>query len=483
MTSASMVAVPRKIKMAATGMGMGVVGMTAVFLVVFVASAQQQAEGSAKALAGRENTSAASKDAPAGGTHGANPVVPAQTQQSITWSVSHPPERLRFPANSTVQFTVSAGEKEVKDVRLAQSTLQDVTTFLKLDANQLHLCGDDGKCDTGFDVPANTTRTFTLKVAPAFRAAGIFTGEIAVRIAGKPETQSFKLTVYSRTHGGMVFGAFLIALGLGLYFVINVLLRRRITMDEALLPAYQLRDTLGILRTRVEEASALTHVPMAALTAAINQLDAQLTPQALATRLPPIIISPWSTGTTWVDTFKAYLTPMSDRAAGLVVLVNSGIQVAIGYWTTFPAPVALALGQINALAPAATNAATAQTSLAPILQALQAAVNPPHAATLAPVLAAAPAGIVARLFTLPPDTQTLQVRLTRNTLWVWWLVALVALASGFYSMVLQNFGFGSSTDYIKCLFWGLGFSVAGTQLDHLTQTAVSGNFGITIPKA
>lgn len=272
---------------------------------------------------------------------------------------------------------MSAGEKELKDVRLAQSTLQDVTTFLQLDATQLQLCAEDGKCDTGFDVPANTTRRFTLKIAPGFGTPGIFTGEIAVRIAGKPETQSFKLTVYSRSHGAMVLGGFLIVLGLGLYFVINVLLRRRITIDEALLPAYQLQDTLRILRTRVDEASALTHVPMAALTAAIDRLDTQLTPQALATHLPPIMVSPWSSGTTWLDTFKVYLTPISDRAEGLVVLVNSGVQVAIGYWATFPAPVALALGQINALAPTATNAATAQTSLAPILQALQAAVSPP----------------------------------------------------------------------------------------------------------
>jgi hypothetical protein len=66
---------------------------------------------------------------------------------------------------------------------------------------------------------------------------------------------------------------------------------------------------------------------------------------------------------------------------------------------------------------------------------------------------------------------------------VWWIVALIALASGFYSVVLANLGFGTSTDYIKCFFWGLGFSVAGTQLDSLTQTTTTSNFGITIPKA
>lgn len=40
MTRGPRVAVPRKIRMAPTGMGMGVVGMTAVFLVVYVAVAR-----------------------------------------------------------------------------------------------------------------------------------------------------------------------------------------------------------------------------------------------------------------------------------------------------------------------------------------------------------------------------------------------------------------------------------------------------------
>lgn len=420
-----------------------------------------------------------------GDTHGGSPPVQPQTQQqqNITWSVGHPPERMRFPASSAIQFTVSAGDKEVKDVRLAQSTLQDVTTFLQLDASQLQLCTDDGKCDGEIDIPANTTRRLSLKISSTFHAPGTFTGEVALRIAGKPEVQSFKLTVYSRTACAMALGALVIALGLGLYFLLNVLLRRRLAIDDALLPAYQLRDSLTVLKRRVDDAIALTHVPLAALTGTLNQLDAQLTPEALSSRLPSVTILPWSSGTAWLDNFKAYLTPITGKTAGLVVLVNSGVQAAIAYWATFPVPVATALGLINGLSPTVSNASSAQAQLAPIVQALQAAVNPPHAAVLAPVLAAAPADIVARLFTLPPNIQTLQVRLLRNTLWVWWLVALIALASGFYSVVLQNFGFGSWSDYIKCFFWGLGFSVAGTQLDQLTQTAVTGNFGITIPKA
>jgi hypothetical protein len=402
--------------------------------------------------------------------------------QNIVWSLGRPPERLRFPANSTIDFSVTSADKELKEVRLVGSTLQDATSFLCLDASQLRLCVD-GNCAEKFNVPANTTQPFTLKISDNFNTPGIFTGEISLRVLGKPEPQSFKLTVYSRSRGAMALGGLTIALGLALYLLVNVFLRRRIATDDALVPAYQLRDSVAILKERVKNAAALTQIPLSGLTVTLTDLEEQLSPESLASHLPSVTILPWSSGTSWQDTWKAHLTPIAEKTAGLVVLVNSGVQYAVGYWEKFPAPVAAALGKIDASAPTATGAATAQTQLGPIVQALQAAVNPPKAEALAPMLDAAPSHVIARLFTLPPDTHSLQVRLVRNRLWVWWLVALIALASGFYAVVLLNFGFGSPTDYIMCFFWGLGFSVAGTQLDQLTQTAVTGNFGITIPKA
>lgn len=406
-----------------------------------------------------------------------------EPDKNIVWTLGHPPERFRFPDNSAIQFTASAGDKGVCDLRLMQSTLQDFTSLFQLDANQLHLCVDNDHCDTEIDVPPDSTRRLEIKIDPNFRTPGVFTGEIAFAINGKPETQSFKLTVFSRTRRAVVFGAFVIALGLALYFLVNVFLRRRITMDDALLPAYQLRDTIETLKRRVSEAAKLTQIPLDALAHELGDLEKALAPEPLADHLPPVTVLPFSSGTAWLDSFKAYLTPLSDKTAALVVLVNSGVQTAVAYWTSFPVPVATALSQVNLLAPSVSNAATAQAQLAPILQTLYTAANPPHAAMLAPMFAATPPNLVARFLTVPPDTHTLQVRLFRNTLWVWWIVALIALVGGFYSVVLQNFGFGTCQDYIKCFFWGLGFSVAGTQLDSLTQTSVTGNFGITIPKA
>lgn len=421
------------------------------------------------------NTGSAANAGGAAGSSGSS--------QNMVWSVGHlSGDRLQFPKNSTVDFLVTSGDKELKDVQLAGSTLQDATSFLSLDASHLQLCVD-GNCDGKFTVAPNTPQPVTLKIADSFDTPGVFAGQISLRVAGKAEPQSFKLTVYSRRRGDMALGAVTIALGLALYFLVNVFLRRAIATDEALVPAYLLRDSLGILKKRLEDATARTQTRLPGLTGAFGELDKQLSPGSLASHLPPVIISPWSSATSWQDSLKAYLTPIADKTAAIVVLVNSGVQYAVGYWEKSQAAVTTALEKMDALVPTATNSATAQTQLAPIILALQAAMNPPKADALAPMLQGAPSTVMARFFTLPPDTQALQVRLVRNTLWVWWLVAAIALVAGFYAVVLLNLGFGSATDYIKCFFWGLGFSVAGTQLDQLTQTAVMANSGITIPKA
>jgi len=413
------------------------------------------------------------------------PVVSTKTeaQPNITWSLGSPPERLRYPANSEVRFTATAGEQDIKGLQLAQSTLQDPSTLLQLDASQLTLSKEDGTGGSSIEIPKNSTIPLKLKIAPSFSAPGVFAGDISFRIDGKPETQSFKLTVYSRSVCAMLLGGALIAVGLGLYFVVNVYLRRSTAIDDALFPAYQLRDTVAVLRDRLVEAQTQTRLPLAELGNVLRDIDDQLSPEKLAPYLPAVLISPSSSTTDWLANFRAYLTPISSRTAAMVVLINSGMRDSIiSYWAQYPAAVTTALDKIDAVAVATLNADQAQTQLAPILQELQAAAKPPQA-ELTAFLASAPSGAVARFFILPPDTHTLQVRMLRNALWVWWLVALIALVSGFYSLVLQNFGFGSWADYIKCFFWGLGFSVAGTQLEQLTQTGVTSNFGISIPKA
>jgi hypothetical protein len=83
----------------------------------------------------------------------AGPSHRPEGQRNIIWSLGRPPERFRFPANSVIQFSVTAGDQGVCNLQLTQSTLQDFTTLFQLDTSRLHLCLDKDHCDAEINVP------------------------------------------------------------------------------------------------------------------------------------------------------------------------------------------------------------------------------------------------------------------------------------------------------------------------------------------
>lgn len=406
------------------------------------------------------------------------------TQDHVVWSIGAPPPQVRYPKQWYVYFTVTAGDKDIKGLELKSSTLQDQSSELQHDPLHVKLCeeipGKDDNCGS-VDVAANTTKRVKLWIHD-FYTPGNFTGNITLGPGYPSDTQFFQLTVHSRRPWPMAWGGGTIAVGLLLYFVVNVFLRRRIALESALLPAYQLRDTLSALHAKVDAAAHLTGVPMPQTLLALTTLLDDLSPKEISRKVPSVfqLSNPFGSSSTLQNDLARYLTQRSDKAAALAVLVNSGIETAVGFWPGHAPAVTSALTQIDPLATVAANANAAQTSLAPILSQLLGAVNPPLVAAMP---GPNPGALAARMFALPTDTQTLEVRLSRDSLWVWVIVAVIALFGGFYAVVFQNYGFGVGSDYFKCLFWGLGFSAAGSQLDQLTQNSVVSNFGITIPKA
>jgi hypothetical protein len=434
--------------------------------------------------------------------------------QKVAWSLSQPPEKLRLPGNSRVQFAVhtataastpadtsagaGAGHAEKPDtltLHLVQSSLQDSASLYQIDTADLCLTNTESAsvaarpstadaaaaCADHIDLPLSGTRSPVLTVRSTFNSPGTFTGSVSFRLAEQPELQSFKLTVYASSPCRQWAGVLCIALGLAVYFLLNIWLRRSVAIDEALIPAYQLRDAVQALEQRVVLYEKSAGAPLPQLTSALNSLLADLAPDVLAKKLPQLIASPWATSTTWLESLKTYLTPFSDKATALAVLVNNGVRTALQMGSGHPAPMATALTAIDALAPTIIRPESAQTQLAPILGQLEHALTPALDG-MQPALATAMTATRFAL-SLPPDTNTLQIRLLRKVSWVWWMLALIALLAGAYTLVLQNFGFGAPTDFVKCFFWGLGFSVAGAQFEQLTQTSVTASFGISIPKA
>ena len=422
----------------------------------------------------------------------------AASDQTLTWSVSQPSERLRLPENASVQFVVHVNTKST-DVgsgkamlHLVQSGLQDANSLYQLDTNDLCLCAADTNCDGAQQCakqltlqPVAGTHNPILRVRKSFTTPGTYTGQVSLRLGDQPELQSFKLTVYSSSTRYQWLGAMSIAAGLALYFCLNVWLRRRVAVDDALLPAYRLRDAVDALRERIEKYCVQSNLELPQLTATVDELLRQLTPRALAAQLPLLLASPWAATPGWLDTFKTSLGKLSDKATALTALVSNGVRVAIQVGGRHPAILSEAISAIDALALEIDSAQNVPTQLAPILDELDQNIRAAQSAKATREIATFDAAMAGAYLasSLPPDTQTLQVRLATGATWVWLLVALISLVAGGFVLVLQDFGFGAPADFVKCFFWGLGFSVAGTQLEQLTQTSITSQFGINIPKA
>jgi len=348
----------------------------------------------------------------------------------------------------------------------------------------MSLCAEDTnkKCESTIDIDANSIRPILLNIDPSFDCPGVFTGEVRFSVTDQSETKSFKLTVYSRPWPRVTLGASAIVIGLLIYFITHIWLRVRLARDQALLPVYELRETLVTLTEKIATVASQTGYLFGGFDQAFSSVQSQLSNPQIRTYLPPALPTPGYPTDDWVSGFKSYLTPLRDRVAGLVVLTNSGALQAALYWSANQAATRAAFAAIDGLTGTVTNADGAQVKVAPIIQTLVNTINQPAAQALAPLLAAAPVGFT-RFFAEPPDQQSVRVDLYRSTIWLWCLWIVIAFLGGVYVLVLSNLGFGTYTDIIKCFFWGLGLSVAGGQLEQMTLSTVNGSFGISVPKA
>lgn len=351
----------------------------------------------------QEQTSKQQGPAGANGVPNSSPAPPQPSKASATWSISGPSERLRIPDNGETQFTVSANDKPINGLNLVQSTLQDTSSLVQLGTNEIDLCAEDAnkQCESTINVSANSIRQLKLKIKPDFQTPGVFTGELRFSVADQSETKSFKLTVYSRPSVGSAWGTVAIVLGLLTYFLTHIWLRLRLARDEALLPVYELRATINTLREKIEPVSSQTGYIFGGLDQALSTVETVLSSNQIKNYLPVALPKPGTPSDDWVSGFKAYLNPIRDHIAGLVVLTNSGVLQVAPYWSTNQAATKTAFTAIDGLAGLVNDANTAQVKLTPIIQTLFNTINQPAAQALAPFLAAAPAGLT-RFFTAPP---------------------------------------------------------------------------------
>ena len=436
------------------------------------------------------------------------PPVPVNNPGQNGWSIVPSVEQLRFPSDSVLSFYVNiprssapgasadaAGNPQdsasgAPQLTLVASSLQDPDSKLSLPAESLYLCGvgkkvtDDGCKRSGIAVLDRNARLTPLKliVDPAFSKNGTFSGNVSFKLNDHPEVQVLKLTVYSRSTCSMWIGAGLIVLGLLLYLFVTVFLRQSIAISTAQLAASELNDTIATLGAKLQTVQRQTSVNLPGLTNALKAEASQITAVAIKPKLPSLLANPFVSGADAASQFSSYITPVSDRVAAYVVLIDNGLTFATAAFSSKPVPSKMALESIDGLSVAVKNADDARIKLAPILEALHSALV--QTSGLQPQVQAASISVMrASLFARGVDSTSIRMHLEAavGILWLFW--TLVATIGGFASLILANYGFGSGSDYLKCLLWGLGFSVAGSQLQSLTQSSVSTTIGISVPKS
>ncbi len=399
------------------------------------------------------------------------------SSKEILWSVSPPPEKWVLLYNQRVPLTISTGTKKIDNVRILSATLQESTNNALLKPDCLHLVHrsavkSKSTTPVRLDLDAGKLYPLALQIDAACVKEGTFQGMVSLTSDTKPEEKIFKLTVLSTSTRARVIGGCMIALGIGLSWLVTVFLRNRALRAETLIPAVELRVAVRKITRGLQDLQGSTTTQLTTAIGQLVRIENDLSDKSLEDNsyIPRGIPNPFKALTDRAADYRAFLTERS-REISLLEEVHAGMRKAFESWSVSAgAPVAVrtALGSMDAAAQALSSPDSVRQK---ILDALT---------TLGRTLALG--GGVVSLSTGPSPVE-LRVELHRLSLATWILWGAVTWTLGYMALIATNYGFGVGLDYFKCFFWGLGLQVAGQQLQQFTPSSISNVFSLSFPKA
>jgi hypothetical protein len=384
-----------------------------------------------------------------------------------------------------IPIAIVVGDKEATGVQVVQPAVVEQTRKLAWASQGVELCAaPTGTCsplDPKGHLEAGSSTKLWLN-APNAPHAGHFVGPVSISSSLKPDGETINLDFYVTTGVQQLLGAGAILLGVVSAWSITGWSRTRFNRDQLLMPAALLRERLdGIAATLGQAPSALTGAAQrtSAQVAAQRTLieDSALERNSYVPSGMPAAFGV----TSRVDDYKKLLQGVDDWSVALRTLVD-GMQSA---WRQLSA--APSQPEVQAVAAAITSLdGLAVGNTAPALPTVQAQVVAAKTALQAALaaLAHAPPGGAPQLVGVPPASRSvdqLQVEIRRLSVFAWAATGVVTTLLGTYIVVLQNLGFGIGTDYLVCLFWGLGLPAGATLLQQSAQS-VATSFGVSIAK-
>lgn len=411
---------------------------------------------------------------------------PAAT--ATTWSLKPPPAAARTfmtdAKDEGIPISIAVtGNAPVTGVRLAPFDLIEQGAKRPLANGQWSLCKTKNAACAGQEITLLHGGLHNLWVMPGAVAdvpPGKYEGTITIASSDKPAGESASLTLYVSSWTWRIGGFVAIAVGIGLAWYFTTFVRQRLARDQMLVGAVMLRAGLDRVESALRTISPPVNTPD--IDRRISAVDEALSdPQLESQGLPPAVPSPWpgTNGAAMVDTYKKHIEAQTAWINALQTLVSEGVvrlaqlrrddEAVNGPLTpTEERAFDDALGRLDALA---------KQAAPPISATLTAAIDA-EIKTFSTALSGAGRAVGRSTGSSQPRSlQELRVRIAQSSLVAWGFLGAVTALVGAQVLVLSNPGFGTVTDFVGCVLWGLGLPT-GAALAGATTGSVATSFNI-----
>jgi hypothetical protein len=393
---------------------------------------------------------------------------------NFTWTVKTPSSVAIEPGDA-IPVGVSVGAVPATGVTLINPFLTEKDRKVLIAPNGLRLCRNStGPCAAEkIDLPASFVTQLWLQGAEGI---GQYEGTVTLASAEKPEGEALTLTVYSTTTWHKVVGVLAILLGVVAAWLVTVFGRNLLNRAQLLLPA-------AVLRQRVGTLQPLPRDPTGGGIQTIHGKITELMNRLMPAQLELVGLPRWFPVSTSIqlsaediEKYRKAVQEIANWVVDLEAIVHEGLEVIFSKWTPdLPANTkevfAKAVRNLDQLvaAPTAPPIETVQQQI----RAQTGAVNGALQVALAPGTGFGGYGGIRTV-------EQLSVQIAQVSALMWLVVVIATTTVGALALVLNN-SFGSSSDYVKCVLWGLGLPI-GSQALSATMTSVGTSLGITIAK-
>lgn len=385
-----------------------------------------------------------------------------------------------------MEILVKTGEFPITKLRVAQAALANNPASTQLGVQDLELCqAPNDMCGT-IDVEARTSRTLYLRLKPEAGDHGTFAGIVSFAVNERPELENLNVTVHASSARAKLFGIVCLGLGIFLAWCVNVFAKGRSSRLEALRPVAQLHDSIMALLGELKRAPQIEGVTLQFAKQALEIIDGTLTTEALekANCLPPNVPNPFSRGTDSSENLKQYLVTQGARIDGMMVMIRDGMRRYWQLWGTASSDLAKAKAIKDALnsldkfceGDSRIDRAGAEQKVRSVLDEYQKATAGKDGDKK--VEQDAPSAK-----NLPPTMQALIWKIAHLHGWVWVVWGILSTIGGGAVLILPNMGFGTTLDYIFCLFWGFGLPTTLDKLQQMAPGGIASTIGVSLPKA